>query len=246
MSMWGKVIGSVAGFAVGGPLGALLGAAAGHALDRSRAQQRPNPGAASIETRQTAFTIAVIVLSAKMAKADGTVTRDEINTFKTIFNIPSEEMPNVGRLFDEARQDAEGFEPYAAQMGEMFTHNPAVLESLLSGLFEIALADGVVQSSEMQFLEKVAQEFRLERATFERIKAVHMEEDKETPYQILGVSRNASDKDVKSAYRTLIRENHPDKLIAQGMPQDFIDLATEKMARINGAYEKIERERALS
>ena len=143
-----------------------------------------------------------------MAKADGTVTRDEINTFKTIFNIPSEEMPNVGRLFDEARQDAEGFEPYAAQMGEMFTHNPAVLESLLSGLFEIALADGVVQSSEMQFLEKVAQEFRLERATFERIKAVHMEEDKETPYQILGVSRNASDKDVKSAYRMLIRENH--------------------------------------
>ena len=73
-----------------------------------------------------------------------------------------------------------------------------------------------------------------------------MKEDEETPYEILGVSRNASDKDVKSAYRTLIRENHPDKLIAQGMPQDFIDLANEKMARINGAFEKIERERALT
>ena len=92
----------------------------------------------------------------------------------------------------------------------------------------------------------MALEFRFDRATFERIKAVHMEEDQETPYEILGVSRNASDKDVKSAYRTLIRENHPDKLIAQGMPQDFIDLSNEKMARINGAYEKIERERALN
>ena len=244
--MWGKVIGSVAGFAVGGPLGALLGAAAGHALDRSRARQRQDSRNASVETRQAAFTVAVIVLSAKMAKADGTVTRDEINTFKTIFNIPSDEMRDVGRLFDEARRDAEGFEPYAAQIGEIFAHDPTVLESLLSGLFEIALADGVVQPSEMKFLEKVALAFRFDRATFERIKAVHMGEDQETPYEILGVSRNASDKDLKSAYRSLIRENHPDRLVAQGMPQDFIDLANEKMARINGAYEKIERERALS
>ena len=106
MSIWGKVIGGVAGFAVGGPLGALLGAVAGHALDRSRGQKRQGSSPSSIETRQTAFTIAVIVLSAKMAKADGTVTRDEINTFKTIFNISSEEIRDVGRLFDEARQDA--------------------------------------------------------------------------------------------------------------------------------------------
>ncbi len=246
MSIWGKVIGGVAGFAVGGPLGALLGAVAGHALDRSRGQQRQGPGLSSVETRQTAFTVAVIVLSAKMAKADGTVTRDEINTFKMIFNISSEEIRDVGRLFDEARQDATGFEPYAAQIGEMFAHEPAVLESLLGGLFQIALADGVVQPSELEFLQKVALEFRFPRATFERIKAVHLEDDQETPYEILGVSRNASDKDVKSAYRTLILENHPDKLIAKGMPQEFIDLANEKMAQINGAYEKIEKERALS
>ena len=246
MSIWGKVIGGVAGFAVGGPLGALLGAVAGHALDRSRGQQRQGSSPSSIETRQTAFTVAVIVLSAKMAKADGTVTRDEINTFKTIFNISSEEIRDVGRLFDEARQDAEGFEPYAAQIGEMFAHQPAVLESLLGGLFQIALADGVVQQSELEFLQKVAIEFHFPPATFERIKAVHLEVDQETPYEILGVSRNASDKEVKSAYRTLILENHPDKLIAKGMPQEFIDLANEKMAQINGSYEKIKKERALS
>ena len=92
----------------------------------------------------------------------------------------------------------------------------------------------------------MALKFRFDRATFERIKAAHLKDDQESPYEILGVSRNASDKDVKSAYRTLIRENHPDKLIAQGMPQEFIDLATEKMAQINGAYEKIGKERALS
>ena len=246
MSIWGKVIGGVAGFALGGPLGAILGAVAGHALDRSRVQQRYRQGPASIQTRQTAFTVAVIVLSAKMAKADGHVTRDEIDAFKKIFDIPSNEMRDVGRLFDEARQDAEGFEPYAAQIGEMFAHDPAVLESLLGGLFQIALSDGIVHPKEMEFLQKVALEFRFDHGTFERIKAIHMGGQYENPYEILGVSREASDDHVKLAYRKLIRENHPDTLIAQGMPQEFIDVANEKMAQINGAYEKIEKERSLN
>jgi len=113
MSIWGKVIGGVAGFTMGGPLGALMGAVAGHAYDKMKAEGA-SPGAADAQTQQIAFTTAVIVLSAKMAKADGRVTRDEVDAFKELFQIPADEMKNVGKLFDEAKKDAKGFEPYAA------------------------------------------------------------------------------------------------------------------------------------
>jgi len=245
MSIWGKVIGGVAGFALGGPLGAILGTVFGHAVDRSRAQKYAGGGPESLQARQTAFTVAVIVLSAKMAKADGQVTRDEIDAFKRIFEIPESEMRDVGRLFNEARRDAEGFEPYAEQIGEMFAHDPAVRESLLGGLFQIALADGIVHPNELKFLEKVARAFGLNQHDFDRVQAAHMGSDSTDPYQILGVTRDISDDEIKKTYRNLSRENHPDTLIAQGMPQEFIDVANEKMASINAAYDQISKERSL-
>jgi DnaJ like chaperone protein len=245
MSIWGKVIGGVAGFALGGPLGAIMGTVFGHAVDRSRAQKHAGGGPESLQARQTAFTVAVVVLSAKMAKADGQVTRDEVDTFKRIFEIPESEMGDVGRLFDEARQDAEGFEPYADQIGEMFAHDPAVRESLLGGLFQIALADGVVHPNELAFLKKVAHSFGLDQHDFDRIQSAHMGADKADPYKILGITRDTSDADIKKAYRNLSRENHPDTLIAKGMPQEFIDVANEKMASINAAYDVVSKERSL-
>lgn len=245
MTIWGKLIGGVAGFALGGPLGAMLGAVFGHALDRAKVQHRGEFGTGSVQARQTAFTVAVVVLSAKMAKADGRVTREEVDAFKRIFDIPESEMRDVGRLFDQARKDAQGFEPYANQIGEMFSHDPAVLESLLGGLFHIAMADDVMHPNELEFLKKVSQSFGFNPHDFERIRASHMGDREADPYQILGVNRDANEKEIKSAYRKLIRENHPDTLIAQGLPQEFIDVANEKMARINGAYDQIEKERSL-
>ena len=244
MSIWGKVIGGVAGFALGGPIGALLGAAAGHALDRMRAGGAGAEGDA-IATRQVAFTIAVIALAAKMAKADGRVSRAEVNAFKNVFHVPPDEMKGVGRLFDEARSDATGFEPYAEQIATMFAHEPAVLEDLLAGLFHIAKADGVVHASELEFLRGVARIFGFDARAFERIRASHVEPKGADPYDILGVSRGTPDAEIKSAYRALIRENHPDTLIAKGLPQEFVDLANEKMAAINAAYDVVERERGL-
>ncbi len=141
MSIWGKIIGGFAGFAFGGPLGALLGAYAGHAFDKARDGRGRTEETVD---KQVAFTIAVIVLSAKMAKADGHVSRDEVDAFKRIFHIPPDEMKNVGQIFDDARQDAKGFEVYAEQIAGMFAHQPAVLEELLGGLFHIAKADGIV------------------------------------------------------------------------------------------------------
>ena len=240
MSIWGKVIGGVAGFALGGPLGGLFGAVAGHAFDRMRG------GAADAHgTRQIAFTIAVIALSAKMAKADGRVTRVEIDAFKQVFHIPPGELKNVGRLFDEARKYSSDFEPYAEQITGMFAGEPAVLEELLGGLFHIAQADGVIHPAELEYLRRVADIFGFDGPGFERIRASHLDPQEADPYEVLGLARDATDAEVKKTYRQLIRENHPDKLIAQGLPQEFIDLANEKMAHINAAYDRIEKERKL-
>jgi DnaJ like chaperone protein len=248
LSIWGKVIGGVAGFALGGPIGALMGAAFGHAVDRSNIKVRwgRNRGPAAVESKQTAFTIAVIVLNAKMAKADGHVTRDEVDTFKRIYDIPVGEIDDVGQLWNEAREDSSGFEPYARQVGEMFAHDPAVLESLMGGLFMVALADGVLHPSELDFLRKVANEFGFDKARFERIQASHAGNDANDAYKILGLKPDASEEAIKKAYRNLIKENHPDRLIAKGMPQEFIDIANGKMATINNAYDQIEKERAAS
>ncbi len=248
MSIWGKVIGGVAGFALGGPIGALMGATFGHAVDRSNIHMRRGRtrGPAAVESKQTAFTIAVIVLNAKMAKADGYVTRDEVDTFKRIYDIPAGEIDDVGQLWNEARADASGFEPYARQIGEMFAHDAAVLESLLGGLFTVALADGVLHPAEAEFLHKVANEFGFDKARFERIRASYADGDASEAYKILGLKSDASDAVVKKTYRDLIKENHPDRLIAKGMPQEFIDIANEKMATINNAFDQIEKERAAS
>ena len=243
MSIWGKILGGAAGFALGGPLGALMGAVAGHAVDKMRAS---SDGEAGDATKRIAFTIAVIALGAKMAKADGTVTRDEIDAFKRVFRIPPEEAKNVGRVFDQARRDVRGFEAYAQQVAHMFVNNPAVLEELLDGLFHIARADGQVSEEELIYLRQVSEIFGLDAARWERVRAGNMGPGQSDPYEILGVSRDAKDADIKAAYRKLVRENHPDRLVAQGMPQEFIDLANEKLATINNAYDNVQQSREFS
>ena len=251
MSIWGKVLGGVAGFAMGGPLGALLGAVAGHAVDKMKgggaAPGTQHGGAARhSEERQVAFTLAVIALGAKMAKADGIVTRDEVEAFKHLFHIPADEMANVAKIFDRAKTSTAGYEMYAQQVANLFPHEPQVLEELLGGLLHIAKADGVVHPAEMDYLWHVAQIFGFDRHTFERLIATHgAGTGTANPYEVLGVERAASDGDIKAAYRKLIHENHPDKLMAQGLPQEFIDLANQKMAAINAAYDAVKKERGF-
>ncbi len=241
MSIWGKLIGATAGFAIGGPIGALMGGFTGHLVDKRRAAD----SAGGDGTKQIAFTIGVIVLGAKMAKADGVVTPDEVVAFREVFRVPPSEMKNVGRIFDQARRDAFGFEPYAKQIAGLFKTNPRVLEDLLDGLFHIAKADNVIHPAELEYLRDVAGIFGFGEAEFARIREAHMGPDRADPYTVLGVDRGLSDADLKSAYRKLIREHHPDTLIAQGMPQEFIDVANRKVAAINDAYDRIEKERGL-
>ena len=244
MSIWGKILGGAAGFAMGGPLGALVGVLAGHAVDRYRTQQEDDADPDNA-TKRIAFTIAVIVLGAKMAKADGVVTKDEIKAFREVFRVPENEIKNVSRVFNQARRDASGFEPYAEQVARMFRNHPRVLEELLGALFHIAAADGVYHPKEKEFLQRVAAIFGFNEDAFARIESQRMGPQKSDPYVILGVSRDASDDELKAAHRKLVRENHPDLLVSQGLPQEFIDLANDKLANINAAWDRISQERGI-
>ncbi len=231
MSVWGKVSGAAAGLFVAGPVGALVGAVAGHFfLDRDS-----DPG--------VTFTIAVIALAGKMARADGVVSEQEFDVFRRVFTMPPEEEKNVRRIFDLARQDIAGFEHYAGQIARLFRGNPAVLEDVLDGLFEIAKADGVLHPCEARFLERVAEIFGFAPNEYRRIRASHFAPELTDPYVILGVSYVADEDEIKQTYRRLVRENHPDSLIARGVPAEFIKLANDKLAAINTAYEKIRVER---
>lgn len=236
MSIWGKVVGGVTGLALGGPIGMLVGAIGGHFVDRYRNDQEPDPEKAK---RTVGFTIAVIVLGAKMAKADGQVTPDEVEAFKEVFQVPDEEMKNVARVFNQARKDARGFEPYAEQVAGMFKNAPEVLEELMWCLAHIAKADGIIHPGELEFLRAVSGIFGFDDATFERVTALSLDGEQADAYQILGISSNASDDEVKKAHRALVMENHPDKLIAKGLPEEFIAVANERLAKINAAYDRI-------
>ncbi len=251
MTIWGKIIGSAAGFAVGGPIGALIGAVAGHAVDVSvdvygteTTETEPPDAEPKDATQQIAFTIGVIALGAKMAKADGVVTRHEVTAFKQVFHIPPDEMGNVGRVFDLARKDSAGFEPYARQIARLLAGRPAVLEDLLDGLFHIARADGTVHAAEIDYLRQVAHLLGFSDAEFERIRASNgCAPQEDDVYTILGVTRAATDEEIKAAHRRLVREHHPDRLIAQGLPTEFVDIANDKLAAINAAYDQIRKER---
>jgi len=241
MSIWGKLIGGAAGFALGGPLGALLGAIAGHVYDSSQkiTDETDDP------TKQIGFTIAVIALGAKLAKADGVVSEKEIRAFRQVFKVAPEETNNVARVFNLARRSVHGYEPYAKQVAGMFATNPYVLEKLLGCLFFIAKADGNVSDAEINYLQNVSIIFGFSEKDFSRIRAENIGPDSLDPYTILGIPYGIDNNEIKSAYRKLIREHHPDTLIAQGMPEEFIEIANSKVAAINAAYDKVCNDRGI-
>ncbi|PKR52617.1 TerB family tellurite resistance protein [Thalassospira povalilytica] len=245
MSIWGKIIGGAAGFALGGPLGAILGATAGHVVDKIKSAANGGPQLGGHDPRQVAFATGVIVLAAKMAKVDGHVSRDEINAFKRVFHIPPGEEKNVGRIFDMARASSDGFEIYARQIATMFRGEHALLEGILEALYQIAMADGELHPAEQAYLKKVSHIFGFADVDFDRVHHAYTASNGADPYEQLGVTRDASDDELKAAHRKLSRENHPDTLMAKGMPPEFIEQANDKMARINAAWDQIRKERGI-
>ena len=239
MSIWGKIIGGATGFAFGGPIGALLGGVAGHAIDKIKTKKKLPE---EIALKQIGFTIGVIVLSAKMAKADGKVTEDEIKAFKEKINIPDNEIKNVAKLWDQAKKTTDGFEIYAKQIADLLEKNSSVLEELLKLLIIIALADGKITIPEIKYLEKVGNIFGFSKENFERIYSSKLGVSAD-PYQILGVSRDASVDEIKLKWKQLAINHHPDLLISQGIPKDLIHKSTSRLKEINNAWDTIQNQR---
>jgi DnaJ like chaperone protein len=269
--LWGKIIGGVAGFAVGGPAGAVMGAALGHAADAGAIPQIQKglrgfmPGgagttsaplnsarlAAMLGHRDQLFAIAAVTLSAKLAKVDGPVNRSEIDAFKAAFHVPPQNVPTVGRLFDEARKSAAGYEAFAEELALAFeADNRVLLEEVLRSLFVIARSDGPVNAIELRFLTDVHRLLRLDKLAWDQAtggtqdRARPSSEDGD-PYGVLGLTRGATSDQLREARKRLMRENHPDSLASRGVPPEFIARATERAARVNAAWDIIKRDRGL-
>ncbi|MFO8125745.1 TerB family tellurite resistance protein [Yoonia sp.] len=193
--------------------------------------------------RTVGFAIAVIALGAKMAKADGLVTKDEVVAFREVFLIPPEEEVNAARVFNLARQDIAGYDSYARRIKAMYGDDDRPLCDLLEGLFHIAMADGVYHPKEDDFLHEIAEIFGFDERRFRGIRGQFVAEADRDPYDVIGVDPTTPMDEVRAAWRKLVRETHPDQMLARGVPEEAVKLAERRMVAINRAWEEIQSSR---
>ena len=193
-------------------------------------------------TDTVTFTIALIALAAKIARSDGVATRDEYEAFKRIIDVSPGEEENVRRLFDLAKRDVAGYETYARQIGWLLRDDAALRREVLEGLFFVAAADRILHAREEAHLKRVAEHLRLSPSEYGYVRSLFFA-DAMTPWEILGLTPDAADDDVKAHYRRLVRETHPDRLMGRGLSADFIAAGERRLTAINVAYDTIMTER---
>ena len=237
MSIWGSLIGGFVGFSFAGPIGALIGSMIGGRISSARRSgfQR------SFAPPKQVFAIALIILTAKLAKADGHVSKDELIAIKDKLKIPEHEIDQVGKIFNKATEDSLGYEPYAQQIAQIYKSNPAVLDEVINILFYIAEADSNVSDSEATMIKNIAKIFGLSDSQFEGIKESRKSSDKLNPYIVLGCDPNDDFTAIRKKYLLLSKEHHPDILMNKGVPQEVIEESKKKMRAINSAFDQIEK-----
>ncbi len=189
--------------------------------------------------RTVGFAIAVIALGAKMAKADGQVTRDEVTAFREVFQIARDDEAGAARVFNMARTDVAGYQEYAARIQRMFANDPAPLCDLMEGLFHIALADGFYHPGENEFLEDVSRIFGQTPQQFMALRARFVPDAQKDPYAVLGVTPDMPLEEIRKHWRRLVRDTHPDAMMARGVPEEAVRLAEKRLIDINRAWDEI-------
>ncbi len=239
MTLWSRIAAALSSLAAGEGLSAVF--------DHLRAGQ----GMSGPE-KSVGFTIAVIALGAKMAKADGTVTRDEVSAFRRVFTIAESDAANAARVFNLARQDVAGFDAYAHKVAALFrpegmplcSDDRNVLIDLLEGLFHIAMADGSYHPAENEYLARVATIFGLDDRCFRALRARFVEGAVRDPYDVLGLPPGASLDQARAAWKQAVRDSHPDVMIARGIPAEAVQLATRRLIAINAAWKDLQDRQA--
>ena len=236
MSIWGSLIGGMVGFSFGGPIGALIGSMIGGRLSARRIGSRQN-----FAQQQQLFVISLIILTAKLAKVDGHVSREELIAVKEKLKIPENEIDQVGKIFNKAKEDSLGYEIYAKQIAQIYAKNRVVLDEVINILFYIAEADGKVSDSEVNFIQNISIIFGLSPNQFESIRETRVGSHKQNPYIVLGCQPDDDLQTIRKKYLILSKEHHPDVLISKGLPKELIKESEKKLAAINSAYDKIEK-----
>ena len=237
MAIWGSLIGGMIGLSLGGPFGMLLGSLIGGKI--SRAKSRAGFGA--FAQPQQIFALSLIVLSAKLSKADGQVSKEELVAVKDKLRIPDNELDQVGKIFNKAKEERTGYEQYAQQIAQIYKGNINVLEEVINILFYIAEADGNVSEDELKMIQDISQIFGLTEIQFNSIKESRKSSDKLNPYIVLESNPDDKIEIIRKRYLKLSKEHHPDLLMSKGVPQEVIDESKAKMRSINSAWDQVQK-----
>jgi len=239
MSIWGSLIGGMIGLSLGGPFGMLLGSLIGGKISRTRSGATGN--FESFAQPQQIFALSLIVLSAKLSKADGQVSKEELVAVRDKLKIPETEINNVGKIFNKAKEEAAGYEPYAQQIAQIYKGNLNVLEEVINILFYIAEADGNISESELNMIQHIAKIFGLNESQFNSIKESRKSSDKLNPYVVLESKPEENLQTIRKKYLKLSKEHHPDILMSKGVPKEVIEESKKKMRAINSAWNQIQK-----